>query len=98
MQALKLKATVEGTNPTIVEAIINDPENHEILKKDLRNVCALIPVPLFEHLENLCKTLELSKREVVNLALIDFFEKADRIIEEINPFEAAHAFNKSEAV
>lgn len=87
LHALKLKATVEGNSPAFLDQILANPMNQDDVKKEFRNVCALIPVPLFEELESLSNLLDLSKREIVNLALVDFFKKAHEIVNEINPFE-----------
>jgi hypothetical protein len=87
LQALKLKSTIDGHHPTLIDALIENPANKEELKKDFRNVCALIPSMQFERLESLCSLLDLSKREVINMALNEFFVKADAIVTEVNPFE-----------
>jgi nucleoside 2-deoxyribosyltransferase len=44
----------------------------------------------FDRLESLCTLLDLSKREVINMALNEFFVKADAIVAEVDPFENAH--------
>lgn len=87
LQALKLKASVEGSHPTLIDAVLEDPANKEGLKKEFRNVCALIHVRQFDELENLCGLLDLSKREVISMALNDFIPKAHAIVSEVNPFE-----------
>ena len=87
LQALKLKASNEGSHPAFVDVLLENPANKEGLKKDFRNVCALIHVSQFEQLENLCSLLDLSKREVISMALNDFIPKANAIVLEVNPFE-----------
>lgn len=87
LQALKLKAANEGSHPTLIDAVLENPANKEGVKKDFRNVCALIHVSQFEELENLCSLLDLSKREVISMALNDFIPKAHAIVLEVNPFE-----------
>ena len=94
MQALKVKASFEGFNPALVDAILNNPENQETIKKDFRNVCSLIPAVLFDELEHICSVLELTKRDIVNLALIDFLQKSRQIIDEIDPFEHKDVISK----
>lgn len=89
LQALKLKATIEGSHPTLIDSILDNPANKEGLKKEFRNVCALIHVLQFEELEKLCSLLDMSKREVISMALNDFIPKANAIVSEINPFEHA---------
>lgn len=91
LQALKLKSTIDGHHPAMMESIIENPANKEGLKKDFRNVCALIPSLQFEDLENLCTLLDLSKREVITMALNEFIPMANRIVAEVNPFENEQA-------
>lgn len=91
LQALKLKATIDGHHPQIVDSLLNSPANQEEVKKDFRNVCALITQGQFEALESLCSLLDLSKREVINMALSEFIPMANAIISEVNPFESQDA-------
>lgn len=87
LQSLKLKASIEGSHPTLIDSILENPMNQEEIKKQFRNVCALISIPQFEQLEQLCNMLDLSKREVIGMALSDFLIKANAIVSEVNPFE-----------
>lgn len=87
LQALKLKATIEGNQPSLIDSVLNNPANQEALKKDFRNVCALLHARQFEQLESICELLSLSKREVITLALSDFLPRARAIVSEIDPFE-----------
>lgn len=93
LQALKLKATIDGHHPQIVDALLNQPENAEEVKKDFRNVCALISHYQFDELESICSLLDLSKREVISMALSEFFPKVKAIVSEVNPFESEDAAN-----
>jgi hypothetical protein len=86
LQALKLKATIDGSHSSLIDSILENPSNAEGLKKDFRNVCALIPSPLFVDLEGLCTMLELSKREVITMAINSFLIEAAAIVSEVNPF------------
>lgn len=71
----------------MLDAIFENPANQEALKKEFRNVCALIPAGQFDQLENLCSLLRLSKREVITMALSEFIPRANAIISEVDPFE-----------
>ena len=93
LQALKLKSTIDGHHPQIMDALLSKPENEEEIKKDFRNVCSLISHYQFDQLESLCSLLDLSKREVISMALSEFFPKANAIVSEVNPFEAQDAAN-----
>jgi hypothetical protein len=96
LQALKLKSTIDGHHPSLVDQITENPANAEGLKKDFRNVCALIPALQFERLEDVCSLLDLSKREVINMALSHFFPMVDAIVAEVNPFENDEARKAAE--
>ncbi|MDO8753664.1 MAG: hypothetical protein Q7J80_07195 [Anaerolineales bacterium] len=96
LQALKLKASIEGSHPTLIDAVLEDPANQEGLKKEFRNVCALIHFQQFEQLENLCNLLDLSKREVISMALNDFIPKANAIVSDVDPFEHAEEISNAQ--
>ena len=95
LQALKLKATIEGSHSTLVDAVLENPANQEGLKKEFRNVCALLHFQQFEQLENLCNLLDMSKREVISMALNDFIPKANAIVSDVNPFEHAEQISNA---
>lgn len=67
-------------------------ESQPEAKEKMRNICAFIAPELFEKVENLSGFLELSKREIVEMALLDFVEKANKIVEEVNPFPSDEEF------
>lgn len=89
LHALQLKKQISGhgISGTFLDAVL--AQNPEATAKAMRNICALISPELFQKIEEFCKALELSKREVVEMALIDFMEKAKKIMDEVDPFEDA---------
>ena len=89
-QAFKLKSTV--SHRVLIDAILDDPDSAEGLKKDFRNVCSLLHVTQFDQLTELCTLLNLTKREVISMALTEFLPKAQALVDDVNPFEtvAAH--------
>ena len=91
LKALQLKASIDGHHPQMMEMLLNSPENAEEVKKEFRNVCALISHYQFEELESICDLLDLSKREVIVMALTEFFPKVKAIVSDVNPFEAQDA-------
>lgn len=93
LQALKLKSTIDGNHPKLIDHLLSLPGNEAETEKEFRNVCALISHYQFTELENLCGLLDLSKREVISMALSDFFITANAIVSEINPFESEDAAN-----
>lgn len=82
LQALKLKElnTRGHSGFDLVEHMLN--ENPEFAKEKMRNICAFISPELFSNVEGVCSLLNLSKRQVVEMALIDLVGKANQIIEE----------------
>lgn len=69
-------------------SIIDRLPESEIPKSQMRNVCALISVPLFEELEAMCGLLGLSKREFIEAALIESLAKANTVIDEVGLHQA----------
>ena len=49
---------------------------------EVKNVCAKLHVKLVERLDNTLNLLEMSKREFIELALIEAMNRVDDIIEE----------------
>lgn len=87
LQALKLKQlyTRGSSNPgALLDEVIR--QNPDEAKAQLRNICALISPELFEKVENLCNVLDLSKREFVEMALVEFVELAEKVLREVDPF------------
>lgn len=93
LQALKLKSTIEGNHQRIIDTLLTDPDHKEQVDKEFRNVCALIHHSQFEKLEGICSLLDLSKREVIQMALGEFLLKADSIVSDVNPFESQEEAN-----
>lgn len=87
LKALLLKQSIEGTGPIsdhmLDKAIEANPD-----QKELRNICAFISTDLFAKVEQTCSNLSLSKRQLIEMALIDIIEKADEIMNSHNVFEA----------
>lgn len=85
-KALSLKASLHNQfGSDLVDLAID--KNPEAIKKSLRNICAFISPELFAEVESVCNNLSLSKRQVVEMALLDFMKKVDSIMDEIDPFE-----------
>lgn len=80
LQALKLKkkllddaSTSEGSPAWLLDA---EPGSDNV-----RNICALISVPLFDEIERLSGVLSMSKRRLVELALRDLAQKANQALD-----------------
>jgi nucleoside 2-deoxyribosyltransferase len=85
-KALSLKATLHNQfGSDLVDHIFE--QNPEAAKKSMRNICAFISHELFAEVESVCNNLSLSKRQVVEMALIDFMKKVDSVMADVDPFE-----------
>jgi len=85
LQALKLKQlNTQGSSfpDTLLEKLL---EENPDAKKQFRNICALISPKLFADVEELAGLLSLSKRSIIEMALIDFIDKANALVAEIDP-------------
>ena len=89
LQALKLKKlNSKGFDgPDLVEQLIL--QNPDAAKEKLRNICAFISPDLFSEIDSLCNLLDLSKREFVEMALVDLVAKAQAVIQQTNAMEGA---------
>jgi len=83
LKALEFKAVSSGAaNSALVDHLLaQNPEQADVLTK---NVCAQVPRPLVDEMEELGSLLDLSKREIVTLALRDFVTKAKAILDEFD--------------
>ncbi len=80
LKALELKNTVYGVNSDAFDhAMRANPE----IKESMRNICAFISNELFSDVERICKNLSISKRSLIEMALVDIIEKADNIMEKV---------------
>lgn len=85
LQALKLKelhSNGSDFSDQFVEKLIAQNPDQD---PPLRNICAFISPSLFSEVEGLCSTLSITKRRVVEMALIDIIAKANEVMKEVNP-------------
>ena len=71
--------------PDLVDQLVL--QNPDAAKEKLRNICAFISPELFADIDSLCGLLDLSKREFVEMALIDLVAKAHAVIQQTNAME-----------
>ena len=80
LKALELKNAVYGLNSDGLDHVLRaNPE----IKESMRNICAFISNELFSDVERICKNLSISKRSLIEMALVDIIEKADNIMEKV---------------
>lgn len=53
----------------------------------VRNVCAKLSVPLVERLDQALSVLEISKRQFIELAIIEALNKVDQVLADVDAFE-----------
>lgn len=78
----KALSQIYGNGPDLLENLVNSNNLSEAEKVKMRNVCALIPVELFDRLEQICGFLNFSKREFIEASLIEALDRANQIIED----------------
>lgn len=85
LQTLKFKELqTSGSSDTTMlvdQMLQQDPEMADKLTK---NVCARISHELAQEMESIGGLLNMSKREIITLAIVDFLDKAKAIAEEFD--------------
>ena len=83
LKALECKKLHNGAdNGRFVDALLD--QNPEVAEALTRNVCARLPIGLVEDMEGLSNLIDLNKREMITLALIDFLDKAKATLDEFD--------------
>jgi len=59
----------------------------EISPVKVQNVCAKLAQPLVDRLDNALNILDMTKRDFIELALIDALDKVDQVLEDTKAFE-----------
>lgn len=83
LKALQFKALhTHSSNGHLVDLLLEqNPEQADALTK---NVCARIPIALADRMEQMGSTLDMNKREIITLAVIDFLNQAEATITEFD--------------
>lgn len=89
LQALKLKQLGDkgfsGDGDMLELLLLQNPE---AAKEKMRNICAFISPELFDDVSSVCNILSLSKRELIEMALVDVLEKAHKVIDDTGALKA----------
>lgn len=88
-KALALKSTISGVG---IGDLFQNTDLSEL--PSMKNICATIHISLFDKVESVTGLLNISKRQFVEHALIEAVEKANSIINEVNPMEFKDEFEK----
>lgn len=90
LQALKFKRQVIDDNPDF-EHTDNTPawmrDTYEV-SGDTRNICAMIPLSLFQEIDRLSGVLSISKRRMIEMALRDMAISANKALDDVG-FDAS---------
>lgn len=83
LKTLEFKRLNTGADTgNFIDALLErNPEQADVLTK---NVCARIPLGLAEEMEQLGSLIDLNKREIITLAIVDFLEKAKATLTEFD--------------
>lgn len=81
-KALRVKFDDSGH---LLDSILDDPERDQ--KLPIKNVCAKLHVSLVDRLDQTIGFLNISKREFVEMAIIEALDKADLIVDELGVIE-----------
>lgn len=81
LQALRFKF---DDSAKLIDAVFDGPEGDELKTKlKMKNVCTPLAGELVERLENTLGILNMSKREFLELAVIEALDKAQAILDEV---------------
>ena len=54
-------------------------------KEEFRNICAMISLPLFAEVTELCGLLQISKRRFIEMSLIESLRRASLVVARVDP-------------
>ena len=70
-------------NDELSDKIINEAGD----QIPLRNVCAKLSVELVDRLDNALGVLSMSKRQFIEMAIIEALDEVDKVLQEVDAFE-----------
>lgn len=83
LQALKLKE-LNTQGHTGGGDLIGQFLEQDDVKAKMKNLCAYVSPALFDEVTQIGELLDLSKRQIVEMAVIDFLAKARDVVKETN--------------
>ncbi len=63
----------------------------EVCPIPLRNVCAKLSVELVDRLDNALGVLSMSKRQFIEMAIIEALDEVDKVLQDVDAFEYVEA-------
>lgn len=86
-RALHFKQSNQSTTDVMIDHFVHDNELR-LGQLEMKNVCAKVSVELADRLDEVCGVLSISKRRFIESAIINALDEADRVMTELNIFEA----------
>lgn len=89
LKALEFKHVHSGASidGLVDHLLAQNPDQADSITK---NVCARIPVALAEEMEQLGGLIGLNKRQIITMAIVDFLEKANGVMNEFDAWPGEH--------
>ena len=88
LKALQFKfGTTGGDSSLLIDQMWADPDYRPEMEKQMKQVCFPISVQLFERFEKKLDLLSLSKRQFLEVALIEALRRVDEILDDVDAFE-----------
>lgn len=89
LKALEFKNVHTGSSigGLVDQLLAQNPDQADAITK---NVCARIPVALADEMEQIGGLIGLNKREIITMAIVDFLEKAQGVMDEFNAWPGEH--------
>lgn len=91
MRSLQFKSMLEGQSSGNNEAMEKVIEEHAAKSDQFKTVCAPISVPLFERMSHTMQILSMSKRQFIEMAIIEALDRCDEIMDEVDVFESTRS-------
>ena len=63
-------------------------EEHAAKSDEFKTVCAPISVPLFDRMGDTIQILGMSKRQFIEMAIVEVLDRCDEIMNEVDVFES----------
>lgn len=82
-RALNYKFSFAHVNPAVTDRII-ETASEEDKSKQFKNVCAFISISLADRLESTLSILGMSKRDFLEMAIIEALDVADEVMDEVD--------------
>ena len=95
-RALSFKFSTAGSSLGQIEKLVGPEGLDQISGVKLQNVCAKLAQPLVDRLDQALSVLDMTKRDFIELALIEALDKVDAILDETNAFEFVDARSEQE--